>query len=107
MKVLVDLDHLTDDEVEKMWAVHRALKFIQDNPGADLVGEDMVALEPETPAAAYTKEDVRKLMLEVNKKCGLKAPLGIVSKFGVSKVSELAEKDYPAVVQECRAALGN
>lgn len=102
MKVLLDLEHLTDSDVDRLWAAHRALKAQAESPPPPDDDDGGKTLEE-----PITKERVRELMLEVNKKCGMKAPLGIVAKFGVTKVSELAEKDFPAVVRECNALLGN
>lgn len=98
MTVTLTLNEIT---VEKANAV---LALIKDFPeskadNAPAEGVPLDEITPETPAAVYTVEDIRKAFAAYGKAKGKDAAKAVLTKFGAAKVTELDSKDYAAVME--------
>lgn len=66
--------------------------------------EEATPAEPESPA--YTLQDVRKILADKSRKGYTDKVKQILTDHGASKLSELAESEYAAVVKEAEALDG-
>lgn len=60
-------------------------------------------VEAEPAPAVATREDAKKVVMQVSKEKGHDAALGLLAKFGAKKISEVAEEDIAALVEAGQA----
>lgn len=98
MTVTLTLNEIT---VEKANAVLALIKDFPESKADNAPAEDVPLDEtaPETPAAVYTVEDIRKAFAAYGKAKGKDAAKAVLTKFGAAKVTELDSKDYAAVME--------
>lgn len=73
------------------------------DPTDDLDLDDDLGLDDEPEVS---RDDVRKLLVELGKKKGRDAAISLLKEFKVSNFNDLKDSDLPAVYKKAQAALG-
>lgn len=73
------------------------------DPVDDLDLDDDLGLDDEPEVS---RDDVRKLLVELGKKKGRDAAISLLKEFKVSNFNDLKDSDLPAVYKKAQAALG-
>lgn len=62
-------------------------------------------IDSDAPRVVYTKDQVTDALKKVNSAKGLPTVKAILAEFGQDRLSSIEEKDYPAFIEKCQAAL--
>lgn len=101
MTVTLTLNEITTEQAEQVLDLLRggsaAVKAEKITPEEF---EDMPSPAEETEEVSHTVEEVRSALSKLGKAKGKEAAKAILTKFGVSKVTELKAEQYGAVLKE-------
>ena len=101
MTVTLTLNEITTEQAEQVLALLRGGgTTVQAEKIAPEEFEDMPSPAEETEEVSHTIEEVRSALSKLSKAKGKEAAKAILTKFGVSKVTELKAEQYAAVLKE-------
>ena len=101
MTVTLTLNEITTEQAEQVLDLLRGGgTTVQADKIAPEEFEDMPSAAEETEEVSHTIEEVRSALSKLGKAKGKEAAKAILTKFGVSKVTELKAEQYGAVLKE-------
>ena len=101
MTVTLTLNEITTEQAEQVLDLLRGgSATVQAEKIAPEEFEDMPSPAEETEEVSHTIEEVRSALSKLGKAKGKEAAKAILTKFGVSKVTELKAEQYAAVLKE-------
>jgi len=107
MTVTLTLNEITTEQAEQVLDLLRggsaAVKAAPASKAEKIAPEefeDMPSPAEETEEVSHTIEEVRSALSKLGKAKGKEAAKAILTKFGVSKVTELKAEQYAAVLKE-------
>lgn len=70
----------------------------------DLSPNELLEMSASNGSTSYSIEDVKQALQEVSATDGMPAVKALLADFGADRVSDLQEKDYPALIESCKPA---